>query len=99
MAVTRMGWQQESAPSVFRLNQSVQVLGDLIDQQPARAVMKVPDPGPGERPRPSTRWEGIAEQHQDLRGGMAGGPALPRVTRIDNCTVTAGSTCRSRRRC
>src|SRR5664279_2275065 len=79
MAVTRMGWQQESAPSVFRLNQSIQVLGDLIDQQPARAVIEVPDPGPGERPRPSTRWEGIAEQHQDLRGGMASQLDLTRM--------------------
>ena len=72
MATARLGLAKELAPLVFGLNQSIQILGDLIDQQPTRAVIEVPDPGPGERPRASTRWEGIAEQHEDLRGGMAG---------------------------
>ena len=65
--------------SSFGLNQGIQVLGDLVDQQPARAFVEVPDPGPGERPGASTRWEGIAEQHQDLRGGMAGQLDLTRM--------------------
>src|SRR5450755_3574843 len=77
MATARLGLAKELAPLVFGLNQSIQILGDLIDQQPTRAVIEVPDPGPGERPRASTRREGIGPPDDVVgAGGWLGGGEL-----------------------
>jgi len=89
-----------SAPTVFRLNQGVQVLGDLIGQQPARAVIQVPDPGPGERPRPSTRWEGIAEQHCAAKAAQTGCTAIAlAVSSVLRCDCSAMTRCADHNRC
>src|SRR5664279_1456958 len=65
--------------SVLGFDQSIQILSDLVDQQPTRAVRDIPDSGPGERPRASTRREGITEQHQYLRRGVAGQFSVTRM--------------------
>ena len=53
-------------------DQGFQILSNLVNQQPTRALIEIPDPGPGERPRASARRVRIAEQHQDLCRGMPG---------------------------